>query len=257
MKIENFKRVFFLVLAVVVCVTMTNTFYTKAVENEVVTDGLVAWYDAENNTAAGHDADSLVWEDLAGENDVTVTKNENSYFTADTFTTQNEEFNFPQEVLDTVNGEEFTVELEVGKIDILGTSFASYITNIAPWIAFILLSSIGANMIKESLGKEEEETSESFDAKTMFLMAVATSIDALAVGITFACVPVKLIAASALINTLIAVVIIGVVTFALSCIGVKIGNVFGSKYKSKAEFAGGAILILLGLKILLEHFGII
>ena len=140
---------------------------------------------------------------------------------------------------------------------ILGTSFASYITNIAPWIAFILLSSIGANMIKESLGKEDEETSESFDAKTMFLMAVATSIDALAVGITFACVPVKLIAASALINTLIAVVIIGVVTFALSCIGVKIGNVFGSKYKSKAEFAGGAILILLGLKILLEHFEII
>ena len=140
---------------------------------------------------------------------------------------------------------------------ILGTSFASYITNIAPWIAFILLSSIGANMIKESLGKEDEETSESFDLRTMFLMAVATSIDALAVGITFACVPVKLIAASALINTLIAVVIIGVVTFALSCIGVKIGNVFGSKYKSKAEFAGGAILILLGLKILLEHFGII
>ncbi|MBQ3563632.1 MAG: manganese efflux pump [Clostridia bacterium] len=140
---------------------------------------------------------------------------------------------------------------------ILGTSFAAYITNIAPWIAFILLSSIGANMIKESLGKEEEEISESFDLRTMFLMAVATSIDALAVGITFACVPVKLIAASALINILIAVVIIGVVTFAISCIGVKIGNVFGSKYKSKAEFAGGAILILLGLKILLEHFGII
>ena len=140
---------------------------------------------------------------------------------------------------------------------VLGTSFASYITNIAPWIAFILLSLIGANMINESLGKDDEETSEAFDLKTMFLMAVATSIDALAVGITFACVPVKLIAASALINTLIAVVIIGIVTFILSCIGVKIGNVFGSKYKSKAEFAGGAILILLGLKILLEHFGII
>ena len=140
---------------------------------------------------------------------------------------------------------------------VLGTSFASYITNIAPWIAFILLSLIGANMIKESLGKDDEETSEAFDLKTMFLMAVATSIDALAVGITFACVPVKLIAASALINTLIAVVIIGIVTFILSCIGVKIGNVFGSKYKSKAEFAGGTILILLGLKILLEHFGII
>ena len=129
MKIENFKRVFFLVLAVVLCVTMTNTFYTKAVGNEVVTDGLVAWYDAENNTAAGHDADALVWEDLAGENDVAVTKNENSYFTADAFLTQNEEFNFPQEVLDTVNGTEFTVELEVGKVDILGTSFATLINS--------------------------------------------------------------------------------------------------------------------------------
>lgn len=129
MKIENFKRVFFLVLAVVLCVTMTNTFYTKAVGNEVVTDGLVAWYDAENNTADGHDADALVWEDLAGENDVAVTKNENSYFTHDAFLTQNEEFNFPQEVLDTVNGPEFTVELEVGKIDILGTSFATLINS--------------------------------------------------------------------------------------------------------------------------------
>ena len=140
---------------------------------------------------------------------------------------------------------------------VLGTSFASYITNIAPWIAFILLSFIGANMIKESLEKEYEEASESFDFKTMFLMAVATSIDALAVGITFACVPVRLIFASRVINTLIAVLIIGIITFVLSCIGVKIGNVFGSKYKSKAEFTGGAILILLGLKIILEHFEIL
>ena len=140
---------------------------------------------------------------------------------------------------------------------VLGTSFASYITNIAPWIAFVLLSLIGANMIKESLGEDDEEASESFDFKTMFLMAVATSIDALVVGITFACVPVKIIAASGLINTLIAVLIIGIVTFILSGIGVKIGNVFGSKYKSKAEFVGGAILILLGFKILLEHFEII
>ena len=115
---------------------------------------------------------------------------------------------------------------------------------------------IGANMIKESLCKDDEKASESLDFKTMFLMAVATSIDALAVGITFACVPVNLMAASGMINTLIAVSIIGVVTFVLSCVGVKIGNVFGSKYKSKAEFAGGAILILLGLKIILEHFEI-
>ena len=139
---------------------------------------------------------------------------------------------------------------------VLGTSFASYITNIAPWIAFVLLSIIGANMIKESLCKDDEKASESLDFKTMLLMAVATSIDALAVGITFACVPVNLMAASGMINTLIAVLIIGVVTFVLSCVGVKIGNVFGSKYKSKAEFAGGAILILLGLKIILERFEI-
>lgn len=140
---------------------------------------------------------------------------------------------------------------------LLGTSVASYITNVAPYIAFILLSLIGANMIKESLEKDEDKASESFDVKTMFIMALATSIDALAVGITFACVPVNLIEASALINTLMAVLVIGIITFILSCFGVKIGNVFGARYKSKAEFAGGAILILLGLKILLEHLNVL
>lgn len=140
---------------------------------------------------------------------------------------------------------------------ILGARFERYVDEIAPWIAFVLLALIGGNMIRESLSKDEEETSVGLDVRTMFLMAVATSIDALAVGITFACVPVNVIAAGALINTLIAVIIIGITTFVLSCVGVKVGNVFGTKYKSKAEFAGGVILILIGIKILLEHFGIL
>ena len=103
-------------------------------------------------------------------------------------------------------------------------------------------------MIKEACSGDCEEESDSLDVKTMFLLAVATSIDALAVGITFAFLNVHLLAA---------VSFIGVTTFTLSAIGVKIGNVFGTKYKSKAEFAGGVILILLGLKILLEHLGIL
>lgn len=140
---------------------------------------------------------------------------------------------------------------------ILGARFEQYVDAVAPWIAFVLLALIGGNMIREALSKEEEETSAGLDVRTMFLMAVATSIDALAVGITFACVPVKIIAASALVNTLIAVSIIGITTFILSCVGVKVGNVFGTRYKSKAEFAGGAILILIGIKILLEHFGVL
>ncbi|MDO5573518.1 MAG: manganese efflux pump MntP family protein [bacterium] len=139
---------------------------------------------------------------------------------------------------------------------ILGSRFETYIEAVAPWIAFFLLVLIGGNMIRESLSKEEECAKADLDVKTMFLMAVATSIDALAVGITFACVPVRILAANAWINTIIAVIIIGIVTFILSCIGVKVGNVFGTKYKARAEFAGGLILILIGLKILLEHFGL-
>jgi putative Mn2+ efflux pump MntP len=95
------------------------------------------------------------------------------------------------------------------------------------------------------------------DVKTMFLMSVATSIDALAVGITFAFVPVKLFAGSAAANALTASAIIGVTTFSFSFVGVKAGNIFGIKYKSRAEFAGGVILILIGLKIILEHFGVL
>ena len=116
-------------------------------------------------------------------------------------------------------------------------------------IAFILLGAIGANMIKEAFGKDESEADASFGFKTMFVMAVATSIDALAVGISLALLPH--------INIFAAVVFIGITTFLFSAFGVKIGNVFGEKYKSKAELLGGAILILLGLKILLEHLGVL
>ena len=132
---------------------------------------------------------------------------------------------------------------------ILGYQFKNYITSIDHWIAFILLAIIGGNMMKESFSKEEEENSDSLDVKTMFLLAVATSIDALAVGITFAFLPDT--------NVTAAVLFIGIVTFVLSAAGVKIGNIFGTKYKAKAEFAGGLILVLLGLKILLEHLGVL
>lgn len=131
---------------------------------------------------------------------------------------------------------------------VLGVQFRDKITAIDHWIAFVLLGIIGASMIKEACSKDCdcEDESESLDIRTMFLLAVATSIDALAVGITFAFLNVHIVAA---------VSFIGVTTFVISAIGVKIGNVFGTRYKSKAELAGGIILILLGLKILLEHLG--
>lgn len=125
---------------------------------------------------------------------------------------------------------------------VLGSTFEHYITSIDHWVAFILLGIIGFNMIKES--KEEESQDASFAFKAMLVLAVATSIDALAVGITFAFLKV---------NILLAISIIGVTTFAFSTAGIKIGSVFGAKYKSKAEFFGGAVLIALGTKILIEH----
>lgn len=129
---------------------------------------------------------------------------------------------------------------------LLGTQFASLITNIDHWIAFILLAIIGGNMIRESRESEEDELNDSFTFRTMLALAVATSIDALAVGITFSFLKV---------NILLAVCLIGCTTFVISVAGIRIGNVFGSKYKSGAEFAGGVVLILIGLKILLEHLG--
>lgn len=126
----------------------------------------------------------------------------------------------------------------------LGTTFQQYITQLDHWVAFGLLTLIGVNMIVESQSKEEKKESASLSFKTMLVLAVATSIDALAVGITFAFLDV---------NVPAAVAFIGVTTFLLSAAGVKIGSVFGVKYKSKAELAGGVILILLGVKILIEH----
>lgn len=131
---------------------------------------------------------------------------------------------------------------------ILGSQFERFITAIDHWIAFVLLGIIGASMIKEAMSGDEEHATASLDVKTMFLLAVATSIDALAVGVTFAFLQVNIIAA---------VLFIGMTTLILSMIGVKVGNVFGLRYKAKAEIAGGVILILMGIKILLEHLGIL
>ena len=131
----------------------------------------------------------------------------------------------------------------------LGSTFEQYITAFDHWVAFVLLAAIGANMIKESFSREESETSASFAFKTMLLMALATSIDALAVGITFALLPD--------VNVPLAVCLIGITTFLCSAAGLRVGNLFGLRYKAKAELAGGIILILIGLKILLEHLGVI
>ena len=130
----------------------------------------------------------------------------------------------------------------------LGSAFESYITSFDHWIAFLLLALIGGNMIREALSGEEETANGSLGFRTMLLLAVATSIDALAVGITFAFLRVRLLPS---------VLLIGVTTFLISAAGVKLGSVFGSKYQKKAEIAGGVILILLGLKILLEHLGVL
>ena len=136
---------------------------------------------------------------------------------------------------------------------LLGSQFQKYITSIDHWIAFILLSFIGGKMMIEAIREwNEEETVDVIDApldhKNMLVLAVATSIDALAVGITFAFLDTPIIEA---------ITIIGITTMIISIIGVVVGNFFGSRYKSKAEFIGGLILVLLGLKILLEHLGIL
>lgn len=131
----------------------------------------------------------------------------------------------------------------------LGSTFEKYITAYDHWVAFALLLLIGANMIREGLSKDEEKVDDSFSFKGMFLLAVATSIDALAVGLTFSLFPQM--------NVPLSVGIIGATTFVISAAGVKIGNLFGCRYKSKAEIAGGVILILIGVKILLQHLGVI
>ena len=126
-----------------------------------------------------------------------------------------------------------------------GTHFAYKIQSIDHWVVFILLGLIGGKMIWESFSKEENRVNENpFQVVKMLLLAVATSIDALAVGITFSFFE---------INIFMAIIIIGLTTFGISIAGVKIGNLFGAKFKSKAEFIGGALLIMLGSKILIEH----
>ena len=126
----------------------------------------------------------------------------------------------------------------------LGITFSKLVSDVDHWIAFVLLGLIGFNMIKEAMDNEKVVPDPDFSVRTMFLMAVATSIDALAVGVSFAVLSVDIWSAIA---------IIGITTFVLSVIGLKIGNVFGCRYKSKAEFVGGAILLALGVKILIEH----
>ena len=130
---------------------------------------------------------------------------------------------------------------------LLGVQFEQFITSIDHWIAFVLLLFIGGKMIQESRG-EAEELDDDFSVKAMLVLAVATSIDALAMGVTFAFLQVDIVAA---------VLFIGCITFLFSAMGIKIGHVFGMRYKSKAELTGGILLILMGCKILLEHLGIL
>ena len=131
---------------------------------------------------------------------------------------------------------------------LLGSSFENLIIKIDHWIAFILLSSIGANMIRESFINDESNNNDLVDIKTMLPLAIATSIDALAVGITFAFLKINILTSS---------LTIGITTFITSYIGVKIGNKFGTKYEAKAKLIGGIILIIMGIKILLEHLNIV
>ncbi len=130
----------------------------------------------------------------------------------------------------------------------LGVNFRFLIEQVDHWIAFVLLALIGANMIREAFSKQEECPNSDFSPRSMLPMAVATSIDALAVGVTLAFLKV---------NIWVAIALIGVITFVLSAVGVWLGKVVGTKFKSKAEFFGGAVLILIGLKILLEHLGVL
>ena len=131
---------------------------------------------------------------------------------------------------------------------LLGTTFKDLITSIDHWIAFVLLCSIGLNMIRESFSKEEDNCNDQVDFKTMLPLSIATSIDALAIGITFAFLKTNIIISSSIIT---------ITTLILSILGVILGNKFGTKYKNKAEFLGGFILIIMGIKILLEHLNIL
>ncbi len=139
----------------------------------------------------------------------------------------------------------------------LSSFFSFFIDKVAPWLAFILLAILGANMIRESFSSEEEETKPGFSIKTMLPLAVATSIDALAVGVTLNAVPIEVWDTTEIINTVFGCLTIAFVTFLFACAGVRIGNAFGTRYQAGAEAAGGFILIFIGLKVLLEHLGVL
>lgn len=126
----------------------------------------------------------------------------------------------------------------------MGTAFSSYVSDFDHWVAFFLLGIIGFNMIRDSFEKDDDKHDDNFSFRVMLMLAVATSIDALAVGVSFAFLCIDL---------WLAVAIIGITTFVFSVAGLKIGNVFGNRYKSKAEFTGGVVLVLMGVKILVEH----
>ena len=140
---------------------------------------------------------------------------------------------------------------------LLGIQFERYINAIAPWVAVVLLTLIGMNMIREALSVEEERETATLHVREMFMLAVATSIDALAVGISYAMVPVTILAASELANTALACALTAATTWLISMAGVRIGNVFGVRYKKRAEIVGGVILILIGVEIILRHFGLL
>ena len=149
---------------------------------------------------------------------------------------------------------------------LLGSQFARHVTKMAPWIAFVLLAWIGGSMIRESLSTKEEEEEKPEPAelrhRELLMLAIATSIDALAVGVSFAFLGMKSVGVSfSMVELTVpiyaAAALIGCTTFAISVAGVFVGNLFGARYKNRAEFVGGAILILIGLKILLEHFGVL
>ena len=148
-------------------------------------------------------------------------------------------------------------------VRLLGPAMEKYVTKIDHWVAFVLLAFLGAKMIYEAVkGGDEECVDCSVAPRVMVVMAIATSIDALAVGVTFALTEINIVSGGVSllgldINIIISALLIGVITFGLSALGVKIGNVFGSKYKNYAELAGGIVLVLIGLKILLEHLGVL
>lgn len=138
---------------------------------------------------------------------------------------------------------------------LLSNLFEAYIETVSTYVAFVLLLLIGGNMAKEALDEEPQKADDSLHPRDMLVLAVATSIDALAVGVTLTCVPVDIVAGwGVLANNTFGCILIGITTFCLSMIGVKVGSVFGSKYEKRAQLAGGVILILLGFKILIEHW---